>query len=253
MSSPNQIQRLQDTWNRLGHEDPMWAVASNRERWNEDEFFSTGTAEIEAVMAYVEDLGLGLQRRRALDFGCGLGRLTRAFSRHFEETVGVDIAPSMVAAAADLNQDRENVSFVVNDRLDLDTFDSGAFDLVYSNITLQHMKPDLAAGYIRAFLRVVSDRGLVLFQMPAAQLPGTGGTRARLARARDRGLRHSLRALTRRVAQPRMEMNCIPRDEVIALIERSDGTTIDVQPNRNAGPLYESYTYAAVRGRSVSS
>jgi SAM-dependent methyltransferase len=226
----------------------MWAVASNREQWDKDEFFSTGAAEVEAVMAHIEDLGLDLPRRRALDFGCGVGRLTRALSDRFEQTVGVDIAPSMVAAATDLNRDRENVVFVVNDRLDLDAFDSRAFDLVYSNITLQHMKPDLAAAYIREFLRVVSDGGLVLFQMPAARLPGTEGPRARLVRARGRGLQHSLRALTRRISQPRMEMNFIPKDEVIALIQRSGGTVVDVQPNRNAGPLYESYTYAAVRG-----
>jgi len=253
MSNPDQIQRLQDTWNRLGREDPMWAVASNKEQWSKEEFFSTGTAEIERVMAYIESLGLDLPRRRAMDFGCGLGRLTRALSHYFEETVGVDIAPSMVAAAADLNGDRDNVAFVVNEQIGLDSFDSGSFNLVYSNITLQHMKPELAKGYIEGFLRVASDSGLVLFQLPGGQLPGSTGVRARLARARSRGLRHSLRALTRRLSQPTMEMNCIPRDEVVSLLEQSGAEVLDVRANSNAGPLYESFSYAAVPGRSVSS
>ena len=40
MPEPDKIQDLQDTWDRLGREDPMWAVASNRDRWSREEFFA---------------------------------------------------------------------------------------------------------------------------------------------------------------------------------------------------------------------
>lgn len=231
----------------------MWAVASNRDHWSEEEFFSTGSAEIDDTMAYLDRLGRELPRRLAMDFGCGVGRLTRALADHFEEAVGIDIAPSMVAAAKELNRDREGITFVVNEDVNLSSFDTGTFDLVYSNITLQHMKPELAAGYIESFLRVVSEKGLILFQLPSAPLPGATGVRGRLARARERGLRKSLRALTRRLSQPTMEMNCIPRGDVVALLERAGGEVLDVRPNSNAGPLYESYSYAAVRKNRLSS
>jgi SAM-dependent methyltransferase len=247
MSGRNQIQRLQDTWDRLGREDPMWAVASNRDRWDEEEFFATGTAEIEEAISYVEGLDLSVPRGRAMDFGCGLGRLTRALSRHFTETVGVDIAPSMVEAAKELNQELENVSFVVNETPGLEAFGDGDFDLIYSNITLQHMRPELAAGYIASFMRVVSESGLVLFQIPGRRLPRTMGLGARLGRARRQGLSRSVRALTRRVSQPTMEMHCIPRERVVKLLEGAGGRVVDIHPNSNAGPLYESYSYAAVR------
>jgi SAM-dependent methyltransferase len=248
MSQPDKIQDLQDTWDRLGREDPMWAVASNRDRWSREEFFASGEAEIAEAMAYVESLGLELERRRALDFGCGLGRLTRALGDRYEETVGVDIAPSMTRAATELNADRRNVSFVVNDRPGLDALESGSFDLVFSNITLQHMAPELAARYIESFMRVVSDRGLVLFQLPSERRAEESGLGARLRRARRQGPRRTLRALTRRLSpQPTMEMHCIPREEVVRLVEDAGGTVRDVRANQNAGELYESFYYAATR------
>jgi SAM-dependent methyltransferase len=253
MARPTDIRDLQDTWNRLGEEDPMWAVASNKERWDREEFFSTGTAEIAEAISYIDSLGLNAPRRRALDFGCGLGRLTRALSGHFEEVVGVDIAPSMVASATKLNSDIDNVSFVVNERPELDALEAGAFDLVYSNITLQHMRPELAAGYIQGFVRVVSERGLILFQIPSGLRPGETGLRARLRRARRQGLRQSWRALTRRVSQPTMEMHYIPRERVTALLEEAGARVVDVRADGNAGSLYESCSYAAVREAAVSS
>ncbi len=247
MARQSDIQHLQDTWDRLGREDPMWAVASNRENWDAEEFYATGAAEIAAAIAYVNSLDASFPRRRALDFGSGLGRLTRALDEHFDETVGVDIAPSMVAAASELNADRENVSFVVNDKPGLDVLEAGSFDLVFSNITLQHMSPDLAAQYIRGFVRVVSDEGLVLFQIPSREVAGEKGLAARLRRALKQGPRQTLRALTRRVSQPTMEMHCIPRDEVVALLEEAGARVLDVRSNENAGPVYESFFYAAVR------
>ena len=254
MPSNDQIKSLQETWDRLGREDPMWAVASNKDRWDAEEFFATGEAEIAAAMAYAESLSLDLDRRRALDFGCGLGRLTRALGSRYEEAVGVDIAPSMAAAATELNADRENLEFVVNDKPDLDAFESGTFDLVYSNITLQHMAPELAAGYIESFMRVISDRGLVLFQLPSALQATESGLGARLERARRRGVRRSLRALVRRLSpQPEMEMHFIPREKVTSLIEAAGGVVCDIRANENAGELYESFSYAAIRASARSS
>src|SRR4029077_6634355 len=181
-------------------------------------------------------------------FGCGLGRLTRALSHRYEETVGVDIAPSMAEAARELNADRDNVSFVVNDQPSLDAFESRSFDLVYSNITLQHMAPELAAGYLEGFMRVVSDSGLVFFQMPSRVRRGESGLGARLDRARRQGVRRTVRALTRRISrQPEMEMHCIPREEVVRLLEAAGGAVRDVRANENAGELYESFYYAVTR------
>ena len=75
-----------DTFERLGREDPLWAVLTVPEfrnnRWDPDAFFETGRHEINGVMAYLDSLGLDGPRELAMDFGCGVGRLSQALCEH---------------------------------------------------------------------------------------------------------------------------------------------------------------------------
>ena len=65
----------------------------------------------------------------ALDFGCGVGRLTRALAGSFEKSCGVDILEAMVTKARELNGQIGNCSFVVNNSTDLRVFPNETFDL----------------------------------------------------------------------------------------------------------------------------
>jgi ubiquinone/menaquinone biosynthesis C-methylase UbiE len=113
----------------------------------------------------MDSLGQGFPRGRALDFGCGVGRLTQPLADHYEEVVGVDIAPSMIELAENLNRRGDRCSYVLNESDDLRAFCDSGFDLIYSNITLQHMEPRYAFRYIKEFLRVLSGDGLLVFYM----------------------------------------------------------------------------------------
>jgi SAM-dependent methyltransferase len=166
----NRLARVGSTWEELAQLDPLWAVLSEPDktgrRWDVDEFMQTGEAEISALVD--ELVGLGLDRfEAALDFGSGVGRLSIPLSRRFGQVTGVDISPTMVDTATAFASDRPNVGFVVNDRPDLAILDSQSFDLVYSNIVLQHMEPELAIGYLREFFRVIRPGGFVVFQIPS--------------------------------------------------------------------------------------
>jgi SAM-dependent methyltransferase len=227
----------------------MWAVLTRPEKWDEEEFFSTGAEEISEVMSYAQTLGFPRHHCAALDFGCGLGRLSRALADHFDRVVGVDIAESMIEGAKRLNGRLPGCEFQHNPAPDLGRFDSGSFDLVYSNITLQHMAPSLARGYIREFMRVVSDDGLVLFQIPTGP-SGAGGAGSSVPHGLRR-LRNvpaaAVRLARETVKGKPMEMNCIPEREVVELVESAEGRVLDVQANQLAGPGFESRRFAAVR------
>lgn len=148
----------------------MWAVLSDPAKlgghWNENEFFRTGEIQIEGVMKAVHRVFPQIAYRRALDFGCGLGRLSRALATRFESVTGVDIAPSMIARAQQLNEAFSNCSFVLNERGDLRQFSEGTFDFVYTDIVLQHMHPRFARQYIREFVRVARVGGVIVFRLP---------------------------------------------------------------------------------------
>ena len=74
------LEQLQANWDTFGRGDPLWAVLTDPtkkgNRWEVEEFFRTG--EIEAAEVVSDARALGVPRRfgAALDFGCGVGRIT---------------------------------------------------------------------------------------------------------------------------------------------------------------------------------
>ena len=160
-------------WEALGRSDPLWAVWTHPDRrqggWAayEDEFFGAGVAEVGGILAAGARHGVPAARGRALDFGCGVGRLTRALAGHFDEVLGLDLSDAMVERARDLNGDRPNCRFEVNATAELVGLSDGAFDLVISLITLQHVSESAAVrSYLRELARVLAPGGLLAVQAP---------------------------------------------------------------------------------------
>ena len=158
-------------WDELAELDPYWAVCTTPGRrfggWDADEFFATGEREVAKVLDAAAALGVPSARRAALDFGCGLGRLTRPLGDRFDRVVGVDISPRMVARARELTP-APAYEFVVNSGADLAGFDEGAFDLVLSSIVLQHVpRREWIEAYLREFARVLAPGGAIVFTLPS--------------------------------------------------------------------------------------
>jgi SAM-dependent methyltransferase len=234
-------------WEKFARTDPLWAVLTapdkTNRRWDHAEFFATGRATIEGELARVRAIAPRLRFGHALDFGCGVGRLTQALAQDFARVTGVDISTQMVALARAYNPPRDRVTFVHNPRPDLTCFASGTFDFVYSLFTLQHIAPAYAHGYIREFIRVLAPDGVALFQIPARSIippprrfswwPGTLATR--FWRLANRSL----------AAQPIMEMHAIPRDAVLATLAAAGAEVLDVSRYDPEGQMLESYGYIA--------
>lgn len=238
------LRALRRQWTILGERDPYWAIITadgkQNNQWDVDEFFSTGVAEVERVIRYVETKR-PLARRRVLDFGCGAGRLSQAFAPHFESVVGVDISPPMIDLARRHNRHPERVEYVLNERADLAIFPPDSFDFIYSNMTLQHMRPRLCRGYLQEMLRVLAPDGALLFQLPTGPLR-QGNWR------RERALQLLYREfwwLFRR-PHPYLEMYGMPEKRVTAVIERSGGRVLDVVENENAGLGWHSLSYLVI-------
>jgi SAM-dependent methyltransferase len=165
-----ELANLRSNWDALGRENPLWAIRSDRDSWGLDEFFATGREEIDAMLEQLAELGLE-PRGRALDFGCGAGRLSQALADHFERVVGVDIARSMIDLANENNRHGEQCRFELNEAADLACFEDASFDFLYSNIVLQHVGTELAKGYMAEFLRVMAPGGIAVFQVPSHLVP----------------------------------------------------------------------------------
>jgi len=172
-----------------------------------------------------------------------VGRLSQALAEHFREVHGVDIAPSMLDLARDLNRHGDRCRYHLNQAKDLTLFGDGEFDFAYSNITLQHMPSRLAAIYIRELCRVLSPEGVLIFQLPGHLKPGRFGMwPVRLRRAA------SLIASRTVPGRPVMEMFGTPQQRVRELVAAAGARVLDAQENEHAGPGWTSYRYCVVRG-----
>jgi len=215
----SRLGRHQRDWDDLATMDPLWAIASTPDRrfggWDEDAFMASGRRKVEGLMARFDRLGLPERRERALDFGCGVGRLTLPLGEHFAEAVGVDIAPAMIEQARERAAGREGVRYVLNERDDLQTLAGEPYDLVYTGLVLQH-QPSRATAlrYLGELAGLVGPGGLLVAQLPVGM-----ALRLRLQPGRRvydalRGLGVSRDVLYKRLRLQPMRMNWVPRAEV---------------------------------------
>jgi len=240
---------LQTTWDALGGVDPLWAILSEADkkgrRWDAAEFFATGVREIEALMNDLRSLGRPLDHRAALDFGCGVGRLTQPLTRHFDQVVGVDLSHEMVRLAQAHNRAPDRCRYVVNAAADLAMFPTGSFDLVLSYLTLQHMPPRYSTRYLREFVRVARTGGIICVQLPARPPTLVATLHVRLWRAKN-----AVRALVARLGigqGARVAMYGVDRSTVRDLLRESGARLEAVWAAEQFTPGWTGYRYIAIK------
>lgn len=244
-------------WNRYARSDPYWAVLTETDKrrggWDSDEFFRTGAVTIDEELQRLQSCGIELHRGTALDFGCGLGRLTNGLARHFERTTGVDISPAMLRRAKRLVRHPEKIEFVATSDPQLATLPAGAFDFVYSEITLQHIAPAESEQYIASLVRLARPGGAISFQLPARIPPPHPYEKFKFSiwppTLWMRVKRYTVQTWKRALPywRPHMPMYAIPRERVVALVEAAGARVVEITPSNAAGPTIESFHYRAVR------
>ncbi len=251
-----QLWHLRRTWEHLGKRDPLWAIltVSGKEgnKWQLEEFLATGRLEVDRLIANLDRIAPGMPRTRALDFGCGIGRVTRALADKFEHVTGVDVAASMIRLARRQNEGLSRCEFVRNRAADLRQFPSDRFALVYSRMVLQHMPPKLMRRYLPELLRLVSPGGVLVFQLPEVidsfdmflQAPVEGSAfKRRLPRRLVRAWR-TLKYWTLVRRMRHIEMFGMSRPAVLELLERHGGRVLAVYEDHAHGletPGFEYY------------
>lgn len=93
-----------------------------------------------------------------LDVGCGPGTVTIDLASRVARAVGLDRAPTVLAAAREAAQGTSNVDFVEGDAYAL-PFEDDSFDVVYAHQVLQHLTDPIAA--LREMRRVARPGGYV--------------------------------------------------------------------------------------------
>jgi ubiquinone/menaquinone biosynthesis C-methylase UbiE len=229
----SELESLRQTWDSVGHSNPVWAVLGSPENWRRkdptDEFFRTGEEEIGAELAYIESLGVELPQGRVLDFGCGLGRLTQALANRFDEAIGIDIAASMIEGAHAANQRGSRCQYVLNERDDLTIFDDSAFDFVLCIAVFEHIPPSLAERYIREMVRVLKPGGIGSIRvMEFSRDPAKRFLMEHAYKQID-----ALHWFLRHRVRPQWEYHSRDLDEIVGVLSSAGAEVLDVR----TGPI----------------
>jgi ubiquinone/menaquinone biosynthesis C-methylase UbiE len=165
---------MRDDWNARAREDAAYYVAFGRRQQNDADFLATATEVINILESELRRVPLTQRSTwKALEIGCGPGRLMRPMSRHFSEIHGVDVSDEMIALARERLRDTPNAHPHVSDGASLAEFPGETFDFVYSYAVFQHVPSrDVIAAYMREISRVLKTGGFARLQfngMPARE------------------------------------------------------------------------------------
>src|SRR5258708_31879606 len=173
MDQPDVLQRMRSDWDRRALDDAYYYVAFGRKQQAEDEFFATGADTVRSLEAEVKrlDPAIAADMRKALEIGCGPGRLMRPLARNFGEIHGVDVSEEMVRMAAAKLERLPNAHVQSSSGADLSAFPADSFDFVYSYAVFQHLpNREVVFQYLAEARRVLKNGGILRWQFNG--LPG---------------------------------------------------------------------------------
>jgi ubiquinone/menaquinone biosynthesis C-methylase UbiE len=215
-----ELANVEENWEGLARKDAFGAILMGQQ-WTEEAFMSTGEKRIRELSEFAQRCRCVLEGQSALDFGCGVGRLTNALAQRFQRVIGIDISAEMIDKARTLAR-KQNITFLVN-RTDKLPFPDNSFDAVVTQLVLQHMPADLQLHYIAEMMRVIRIGGIVIFDTFEKALQGEEKT------------------LTFDVQGYEVLMVCVAPEQVQRLIINSGGLIRGIhcyETKRLAGRMY---------------
>ncbi len=162
------------TWDYYGKHDPYYGVLSHEEFRGgtldaaaREKFFASGVGVVEGFLTAAEAAFGPIRKGVALDYGCGVGRLTRPLSERFQQVIGVDISSAMLEEAGRNLADRPNVSY------ELATAQSNRpVDFVLSKIVFQHIPPREALRILGQLADRLTAGGVGILDLPVRYTAG---------------------------------------------------------------------------------
>lgn len=227
-------------WDKWGQTDPYYGVFSDARFRNLqagssawDFFFAAGERDANLALERARaQAGAEFVPDRALDFGCGVGRVAIPLARRVGHVVGVDVSAAMLEEAR-RNASRlgaGNVEFVLTD--DALSGVVGTFDFIHSLIVFQHIPVARGLEIFRRLLGLLQPGGVATLHFPYARQRhadsfGAPGWRERLRVRVVQSLRYLKSGLSR--AEPVMEMNLYPLNSLLYIAQAAGVRALHVE------------------------
>lgn len=162
-------------WQQLDSKSPMSGITLDESVSLSDSIIY-GNRLADRQIKMFESFGdTALKESRILDVGCGIGRISKPFSKRFKTVVGVDINTKILEAAREFIGDTRNIELIQNDGNSI-PFEKNTFEYIYSGGVLQHI-PDIAVitNYFYEGLRVLKPNGILNYSIQVWMVLRKGG------------------------------------------------------------------------------
>lgn len=247
-SPPRALHAEHDRWERLAR-DPYYAVLNVEEHrdgrmtdGDRERFARSGVEDMDRTFDEIRRwIAPGFAPRRAVDFGCGVGRLTIPIARVAEHVTGIDISQAMLDEARRNCESSgiANAAFVSSDAY-FGGFDAerDAVDFVHSYIVFQHMSPEAGMWVADALVHRLAPGGV-------GALHFTYGRKAsplRLVVNRLRRLVPGVNAIVNRIqrrplSEPLIPMNAYNVGDLHAMLAERGCTHVHARLTDHGGHL----------------
>jgi 2-polyprenyl-3-methyl-5-hydroxy-6-metoxy-1,4-benzoquinol methylase len=165
-------------WEKFGNSEPYWSVLTSNEKFltsnlteeNKQLFFKTGDLHIESVIKIIKKyIDPKYSIKRALDFGCGVGRLVIPLSKIANNVTGIDVSESMLKETKNNCESRSinNVEIITSDD-DL-TLLNKKFNFIHSLFVFQHIPVKRGEKIFKNLLKHLEPSGIGVFHFTYAK------------------------------------------------------------------------------------
>lgn len=218
--------RYESDWEELARREPYFAVLTNvrylkrhADPGTRAAFFASGEETIADLLSRIDTaLKRRIRPRNALDFGCGVGRLTLPLARRAERVTGCDVSPTMLELARGNAEEAglRNVTFIPPQAIEAPH--EQRFDFICSLLVFQHIPTVVGYPLFARLLASLEGGGVAAIHLPFHRRGGRLRGFARGLRARFE-IVHRLASIARRdpLRLPYMQMN--PYDEEVIRCE----------------------------------
>jgi SAM-dependent methyltransferase len=231
-------------WKKWGEKDPYFGVVSHPEfrsgsiEQNRDDFFNSGERFITEVLSQADRCFGVKQRGSALDFGCGVARLTIPLARRFNQVDGLDVSAFMLGEARKNCElfAIDNVRFhLTNGKIDQARWPR-RYDFVNSYIVLQHIPVRRGYAIINSLLGLLNDRGIAMLHVSLRRKLPPISAAAYQVRHKIPFAGYALNLLQRKpLLTPQMQMNEYDLVRVLEIFSRHNMKEVSVTSENHQG------------------
>jgi SAM-dependent methyltransferase len=161
------------SWKYWGLKNPYYGVLTSEEFRIENltldskqEFFLSGEKHINSILEFIHNhINPNFTLQKAVDFGCGTGRLLIPLAKQSKEAVGIDISEQMLLEASKncKSESLNNVEFILSTD-DLEKL-TGSYNFIHSFIVFQHIPVFRGEQIIQNLFNHLAPSGIGIFHL----------------------------------------------------------------------------------------